>query len=71
MSDRPDTCYRCGRLRILERGGLCPTCKVEVHNIAHAKPQAELCDECGYRYRNDWERMKHEVLGNHRYRSTA
>lgn len=62
-------CYRCEQGRpTREFQSLCPTCLADL-KAKHAKPPAKEFCSCGYRFFNDWERVKHEVVGSHHYRA--
>jgi NMD protein affecting ribosome stability and mRNA decay len=64
-------CYTCGAavLPMHGSGGLCDGCAAAAKGRATTEPSTTLCKGCGYRFINDWERQKHELIGNHKYRA--
>jgi Zn-finger nucleic acid-binding protein len=63
-------CYRCESGKpALPALGLCADCAMEVRSEAHRAPLIDTCGKCSHVFVNDWERLKHEVVGSHNYRA--
>ena len=62
-------CYRCGLREPVEFRTICRQCILETRASATAAPQNPRCAECGLEYVDDNERVQHEVVERHHYRS--
>lgn len=62
-------CYRCGVRPPMTYRTICGACTVELREKRDKSPLKETCTSCGLRFINDWERMKHEIVGAHHYRA--
>lgn len=62
-------CYNCGETEAIIGSGMCADCSLQVHDKAYQSPLVPHCKKCGYAYKIDWERVKHELIGSHNYRA--
>lgn len=62
-------CYRCAVQAPMPFSTICAVCSVELRAKRDHHPLQESCKGCGLKFINDWERMKHELVGLHHYRA--